>query len=70
MLMREFRLRIRAAHLRPFFASEDRRDYRYFSQFTSLSLDDYPFEPHPEVEATSKVAEQHPERFKQGNHGG
>jgi hypothetical protein len=67
--MREFRPRIRAAHLRAFLASEDPRDCRYFSQFLSLSLDDYPVELHPEVEAARKVAEQHPERFKQGNDG-
>ena len=69
MLLREFRPRIRAAHLRAFLASEDPGDCRYFSQFLSLSLDDYPVELHPEVEAARKVAEQHPERFKQGNHG-
>lgn len=70
MLMREFRPRIRAAHLGAFLASEDPSDCRYFSQFLSLSPGDYPVEVHPEVEAARKVAEQHPERFKQGKHGG
>jgi hypothetical protein len=67
---REFRPRIRAAYLRAFLASEDPGDCRHFSQFLSLSLDDYPVELHPEVEAARKVAELHPERFKQGSHGG
>jgi hypothetical protein len=68
-LIREFRPRIRAACLRAFLASEDPSDCRYFSQFLSLSPGDYPVELHPEVEAARQIAEQHPERFKQGNRG-
>lgn len=68
MIMYEFRPRIRAAFLRAFLVSEDPADCRYFSQFLSLSPDDYPVELHSEVDAARKVAEQHPERFKQGNH--
>lgn len=67
--MREFLPRIRAAYLRAFLATEDLSDCRYFSQFLSLSLGDYPVELHPEVEAARQTAEQHPERFKQGSHG-
>lgn len=70
MFMREFRPRIRAAYLRAFFASEDPSDCRYFSQFLSLALDDYPVELHLQVEAARKIVEQHPELFKQDNHGG
>lgn len=69
MFMREFKPRVRAAFLRAFLASEDPGDCRHFSQFISLSLEDYPVGLHPEVEAARKVAEQHPDRFKQGNHG-
>jgi hypothetical protein len=65
MFMREFKPRVRAAYLRAFLASEDPSDCRHFSQFISLSLDDYPVGLHLEVEAARKVAEQHPERFKQ-----
>ena len=70
LFMREFRPRIRAAYLRAFLGSEDPGDCRHFSQFVSIILDDYPVELHPEVEAAKRIAEQHPERFKQGNHGG
>jgi hypothetical protein len=70
MLMREFRPRIRAAYLKAFLASEDPDDCRRFSRSLSLSLDDYPVELHPAVEAARKVAEQHPERFGQGSPGG
>ena len=70
MFMREFRPRIRTAYLRAFLASEDPGDCRHFSQFLSLSPGDYPVELHPEVEAARQIAEQHPERFKQGSHGG
>jgi hypothetical protein len=70
MFMREFRPRIRTAYLRAFLASEDPGDCRHFSQFLSLSPGDYPVELHPEVEAARQIAEQHPERFKQGNRGG
>jgi hypothetical protein len=70
VLVREFRPRIRAAYLRAFLASEDPGDCRYFSQFLSLSLDGYPVGLYPEVEAARKIAEHHPERFKQGNLGG
>lgn len=69
VFMREFRPRIRTAYLRAFLASEDPGDCRHFSQFVSLVLDDYPVELHPEVEAARRIAEQHPERFKQGNRG-
>jgi hypothetical protein len=70
VFMREFRPRIRAAYLRAFLASEDPGDCRHFSQFLLLSLGDYPVELHPEVEAARQIAEQHPEWFKQGSHGG
>ena len=69
VLTREFRPRIRAACLRAFLASEDPDDCRYFSQFLSLSPGDYPVELHPEVEAARQIAEEHPERFKQGSRG-
>jgi hypothetical protein len=64
MFMREFRPRIRHAYLRAFLASEDPDDCRFFSQGFSLTLDDYPVELHPEVEAARRIAGQHPERFR------
>lgn len=63
-LVREFRPRFRIACLRAFLASEDPNDCRYFSNRFSLTLDDYPAELHPEVEAARKIAEQHPERYR------
>jgi hypothetical protein len=70
MLMREFRPRFRDGCLRAFLASDDPSHCRRFSQHFSLTLDDYPVELHPDVEEARRIAEQHPDRWKQGKLGG